>query len=143
MGHPSIGRAPELPPPCRLACRRGVGRWALVTSRMLLWAVLAGGALTSLPPVARAQTAAPATEGVVGEAPIAAGNVAAARERGLNEAHRQLVEGSFASLLAENGLQAPTPPLVNLRAGWLARPKRLVRNYRVLAQDEQNGVLQV
>jgi hypothetical protein len=40
-------------------------------------------------------------------------------------------------------LTAATAPLSNLRTQWLARPKRLVRNYRVLAQNEQNGVLQV
>ena len=84
-----------------------------------------------------------AAPGVVGEAPIAAGNVAAARERALNEAFRQLVEGGFAALLAENGQAAPTAAQTTLRASWLARPKRLVRNYRVLSETEQNGLLQV
>ena len=82
-------------------------------------------------------------EGVIGQAPVAAGDLATARDRALNEAFRQLVEGAFASLVAESGAPPPTPALTSLRAGWLQRPKRLVRSYRVLEQSEQGGLLRV
>jgi hypothetical protein len=85
---------------------------------------------------------APAAEGAVGQAPIAAGDVATARDRALNEAFRQLVEAAFTGLVAENG-GATSPALSSLRAGWLQRPKRLVRSYRVLEQSEVGGMLRV
>ena len=85
---------------------------------------------------------APAAEGAVGQAPIAAGDVATARDRALNEAFRQLVEAAFTGLVAENG-GATSPALSSLRAGWLQRPKRLVRSYRVLEQSEDGGLLRV
>jgi hypothetical protein len=107
------------------------------------------GAPTPPPPGAPAPPpgavpGSPPAEGVVGEAPIAAGNLAAARERALNEAFRQLVEAAFAGLLQESGQAgAATPALASLRASWIARPKRLVRSYRVLEQAEQAGVYRV
>jgi hypothetical protein len=105
-----------------------------------------------LPASARAQlpapppAAAPAAEalpGVVGQAPIAAGNAASARERALDEAFRQLVEKAFADLLAEAGTTTPSAAQAGVRAAWLQRPRRLVRGYRVLEQTEQNGMLTV
>ena len=96
---------------------------------------------------ARAQEVlAPSTEpapGVVGEAPIAAGNAASARERALEEAFRQLVEKAFAQLLSELGSSTPTAAQAGVRAGWLQRPRRLVRGYRVLEESEQAGNLRV
>jgi hypothetical protein len=44
--------------------------------------------------------------------------------------------------VAENG-GATSPALSSLRAGWLQRPKRLVRSYRVLEQSEDGGLLRV
>src|SRR5688500_1163782 len=119
MGQPSAAR------PCRSPT-------ALVPALVIvaqLWAL--AGRASAQAPVAPAPPP-PLAEGVTGQAPIAAGNVAAARERALNEAYRQLVEAAFAGLLAENALATPSAPLAALRASWLARPKRLVRNYRVL-----------
>jgi hypothetical protein len=89
-----------------------------------------------------AQPAQPAADGAVGQAPIAAGDVATARERALNEAFRQLVEAAFVALVTENG-GATSPALSSLRAGWLQRPKLLVRSYRVLEQSEDGGLLRV
>jgi hypothetical protein len=85
---------------------------------------------------------APVAEGAVGQAPIAAGDVASARERALNEAFRQLVDVAFAGMVAEAG-GATSPALASLRAGWLQRPKRLVRSYRVLEQSEDGGMLRI
>ena len=45
-------------------------------------------------------------------------------------------------MVAENG-GATSPALSSLRAGWLQRPKRLVRSYRVLEQSEDGGMLRV
>ena len=75
----------------------------------------------------------------MGQAPIAAGNVATARERALNEAFRQLVEAAFAGAGGRERRGATSPALSSLRAGWLQRPKRLVRSYRVLEQSEDGG----
>ena len=69
--------------------------------------------------------------------------MASARERALDEAFRQLVEQGFADLLSETGLGTPSPALASLRAAWIARPKRLVRNYRVLEQGEVEGTYRV
>jgi hypothetical protein len=103
--------------------------------------------LASAPLPAHAQeTLAPAAEvapGVVGEAPIAAGNTASARERALEEAFRQLVDRTFAQLLSELGGATPTAAQASVRASWLQRPRRLVRNYRVLEESEQAGNLRV
>jgi hypothetical protein len=52
------------------------------------------------------------------------------------------VDAAFAAVAAENG-GATSPALAQLRAGWLQRPKRLVRSYRVLEQSEDGGVLRV
>jgi hypothetical protein len=125
----------------RTSLTRLVGRRLHALAIVAVLCLMAGLSWAQAP-AAPLTPAAPA-EGVTGEAPIAAGNVAAARDRALNEAFRQLVEAGFAGLLAENALAAPTPALVTLRSSWLARPKRLVRNYRVLAESEQNGILQV
>jgi hypothetical protein len=81
--------------------------------------------------------------GVIGQAPIAAGNTASARERALDEAFRQLVEAAFVNLLAEAGVATPSPAQAGVRASWLQRPRRLVRGYRVLEQSEQSGMLSV
>ena len=81
--------------------------------------------------------------GVVGEAAIAAGNVASARERALGEAFRSLVEQALGRLLAETGAHPSTPAISSLRANWLARPKPLVRSYRVLEQSAEAGVFRV
>jgi hypothetical protein len=123
------------------ASRRGAERPGSLS--LLIAGVIAIGAGS-----ARAQApapplpGAPAVEGAVGQAPIAAGDVATARERALNEAFRQLVEAAFAGLVAENG-GATSPALASLRAGWLQRPKRLVRSYRVLEQSEDGGMLRI
>jgi hypothetical protein len=88
----------------------------------------------------------PVTEGVVGQAAVAAGNLASARERALDDAFRQLVERGFAELLSEAAAGAtPNVPanLASLRAAWIARPKRLVRSYRVLEQGEVDGTFRV
>ncbi len=94
-------------------------------------------------PGAPAAPAAPELPGVIGQAPIAAGNAASARDRALDEAFRQLVERAFADLLAEAGTPTPSPAQASVRAAWLQRPRRLVRGYRVLEQTEQGGVLTV
>jgi hypothetical protein len=111
-----------------------LGRWIVgcVGPGLLLGTVAVAWA-QPVPPVA-----VPA-EGVVGQAAIAAGNVASARERALDDAFRQLVEQAFADLVNETGAGALSPPLASLRATWIARPKRLVRNYRVLEQGEAEG----
>ncbi len=82
-------------------------------------------------------------EGVVGQAAVAAGNVASARERALDDAFRQLVEQAFSDLVGETGAGAVSPALASLRAAWIARPKRLVRGYRVLEQGELEGNFRV
>ncbi len=110
-----------------------------------LWPALLGGAvaLAQPQPPPTVPGAAPAPEGVVGHAAIAAGNVASARERALDDAFRQLVEQAFADLVAEAGGGAVSPPLASLRAAWIARPKRLVRGYRVVEQGEVDGTFRV
>jgi hypothetical protein len=82
-------------------------------------------------------------EGVVGQAAIAAGNLASARERAMDDAFRQLCERAFTDLLGETGTGSPSPALASLRATWIARPRRLVRNYRVLEQGEVEGNFRV
>jgi hypothetical protein len=120
-------------------CARSLAR------RPSLLAIAAAAICVGPPGAARAQVPpAPATAapGALGQAPIAAGDVATARDRALNEAFRQLVEAAFAGLLAETG-SPPSPALTSLRAGWLQRPKRLVRSYKVLEQSEDGGMLRV
>jgi hypothetical protein len=89
------------------------------------------------------QVPPPLAEGVVGQAAIAAGNVASARERALDDAFRQLVEQVFGELVSEGGGGALAPNVASLRATWIARPKRLVRSYRVLEQGEVDGTYRV
>jgi hypothetical protein len=95
------------------------------------------------PGPAPAAPAAPAAPGVLGEAPIVAGNAAGARERAMNEAFRQLVDRALADMLAESGGNPAAPAVAALRAGWLQRPKRLIRNYRILEQTEAGGYVRV
>ncbi len=80
--------------------------------------------------------------GIVGEAPIAAGNVASARARALDEAFRQLVERAYGGLIGEIG-GAATAAQAGVRASWLQRPRRLVRAWKVLEESEQAGLLRV
>jgi hypothetical protein len=113
---------------------------------LLLTASLTAAAVLLAVNVSAQETLAPTTEvapGVVGEAPIAAGNAASARERALEEAFRQLVEKTFTQLISELGGATPTAAQASVRAGWLQRPRRLVRGYRVLEESEQAGNLRV
>jgi hypothetical protein len=114
-------------------------------ARPALWALAAALAAraASAQPAEPPPTTMPApAEGVVGQAAIAAGNVASARERALDDAFRQLVEQAFAELVSETGVPV-SAAAASLRAGWLARPKRLVRGYRVLEQGEVDGTFRV
>ena len=127
------------------ASRRGAerpGSLSLLIAGVIVIGAGSARAQAPAPAPPAAAPGAPAVEGAVGQAPIAAGDVATARERALNEAFRQLVEAAFAGLVAENG-GATSPALASLRAGWLQRPKRLVRSYRVLEQSEDGGMLRV
>jgi hypothetical protein len=113
--------------------------------RPLLLAALTAGLCVPLGLQAQ-EVLAPETDvlpGVIGEAPIAAGNAASARERALEEAFRQLVEKTFAQLLSEQGVATPTAAQAGVRAAWLQRPRRLVRGYKVLEESEQAGNLRV
>jgi hypothetical protein len=112
-----------------------------IATAALLPALLCGSVARAQP--APAPAGAPPAEGVVGQAAVAAGNVASARERALDDAFRQLVERSFAELAGEAGAGAVSPALASLRAAWIARPKRLVRGYRVLEQGEVEGSYRV
>jgi hypothetical protein len=103
-------------------------------------------ALLGLSHLALAQEMAPVAGEVVGEAPVVAGNLAAAKEKAMNEAFRQMVEGTFTALLEELGVPgagAVSPALAALRAGWQQKPRRLVRRHQVLEQGEANGYYRV
>src|SRR5690349_4533435 len=85
-------------------------------------------AYAQAPAPAPAPAAPEPLPGVVGQAPIAAGNAASARERALDEAFRQLVEKAFVDLLAEAGTTTPSAAQTGVRAAWLQKPRRLVRS---------------
>ncbi|HEY0705171.1 MAG TPA: hypothetical protein VGG33_00135 [Polyangia bacterium] len=121
-----------------VACQRGL---IVAVAGLLLGH--AGETLAQTPPPPVAAPPAVPPPGVVGQAPIAAGNTASARERALDEAFRLLVEAAFVNLLAESGVATPSPAQTGVRASWLQRPRRLVRGYKVLEQSEQGGMLSV
>lgn len=86
---------------------------------------------------------APSDRVVTAEAPIVAGNAASAKQRALNDAFRQVVERSLASLLAESGTAAAPSGLGPLKADLPTRARRFVRSYRVIEQGESVGVFRV
>jgi hypothetical protein len=82
---------------------------------------------------------------VTAEAPIVAGNRAAARERAVGEALRQAVARAYAELLAEPGAvpDPAAPAVASFRAAWAQQPKRYVRTYNLLEEGENAGFVRV
>jgi hypothetical protein len=94
--------------------------------------------------VLAAVTPEPNLRQVTAEAPIVAGNAASAKERAMADAFRQAVERSIAAVFVELVVPEPLPPaLADLRASLLTRPKRFIRSYRLVEEQEVEGRLRV
>ncbi len=107
------------------------------------WLVVVTGAcaLAALTTESIAQVPVPTNErALVAEAPIVAGNLAAAKQKALIEAWRRAVERCFVRALGSLGIPGPlAPPLSELGAKWMQNPRQIVRGYRVVSQGEYAG----
>ena len=87
----------------------------------------------------------PSERVVRAEAPIVAGNAVSAKKRALADAFRQATEHSLAELVSQG--EATTGPLpvgvAQLKASLANSAQRFIRSYRLLEQDNQNGILHV
>ena len=115
-------------------------REAITTSRVV-FAVLSMLVASS----ARAQPPEQNDRVVRGEAPIVAGNAAAAGKRAVADALRQLVERALGELLKEGaGSPAPVPlGVAQLKASLANSAQKYVRSYRLIEQESEGGVVRV
>ena len=82
---------------------------------------------------------------VRGEAPIVAGNAAAAGKRAVADALRQLVERALGELLKEGaGSPSPAPSgVAQLKASLPNSAQKYIRSYRLVEQEAEGGVVRV
>jgi hypothetical protein len=93
---------------------------------------------------ARAQAPEPNDRVVRGEAPIVAGNAAAAGKRAVADALRQLVERSLGELLKEAPMPSSMPAgVAQLKASLANSAQKFVRSYRLIEQETEGGVIRV
>lgn len=79
------------------------------------------------------------------EAPIVAGNAVTAKKRALADAFRQATERSLAELVSQ-GEATPGPlpvGVAQLKASLANSAQKFIRSYRLLEQENENGVLHV
>lgn len=93
---------------------------------------------------ARAQAPEQNDRVVRGEAPIVAGNAAAAGKRAVADALRQLVERALLELVKESPLPSPAPPgVAQLKSSLANSAQKYVRSYRLVEQETEGGVIRV
>lgn len=93
---------------------------------------------------ARAQAPEQNDRVVRGEAPIVAGNAAAAGKRAVADALRQLVERALGELLKEAPVPTPAPAgVAQLKASLANSAQKYVRSYRLIEQETEGGVIRV
>ncbi len=112
--------------------------WNVVFTPVWLVGLLAASA-------ASAQPAEPNERVVRAEAPIVAGNAVTAKKRALADAFRQAAERSLAELIGQS--DAPpgpvSPTVAQLKASLANAAQRFIRSYRLLEQENENGILHV
>jgi hypothetical protein len=89
--------------------------------------------------------AQPGERVITAESPVVNGNVVVAKQRALADGFRQAVERAFSDLVKESGGEGQPLPgaLVQLKASFANRGQRFVRSYRILEEDEGNGLLRL
>ena len=93
---------------------------------------------------ARAQAPEQNDRVVRGEAPIVAGNAAAAGKRAVADALRQLVERALGELVKEAPMPSPVPAgVAQLKASLANSAQKYVRSYRLIGQETEGGVIRV
>jgi hypothetical protein len=79
------------------------------------------------------------------ESPIVAGNAVTAKKRALADAFRQAAERSLAELMSQGDTSpGPLPAgVAQLKASLANAAQRFIRSYRLLEQENENGILHV
>ena len=92
-----------------------------------------------------AQPAEPNERVVRAEASIVAGNAVTAKKRALADAFRQATEHSLAELIGQgDATPGPLPMgVAQLKASLANTAQRFIRSYRLLEQENKNGILHV
>jgi hypothetical protein len=119
---------------------------AIVPAAVLLWSVSAFGQAPApappgpaAPPPPAETPAAPGTHVVTGQAPVVGGNAAGARERALDDAIRQAVSASLATLVDPQARAAQAKTMKAIEA----KARSFAPRYRTLDEGEANGIYTV